>query len=67
LSELNLISPKQLYNMLNESLDCPIGINRVYSLIHKRGFPSIKIGGKYYVFKDRVEGWFLSQPKEVSV
>ena len=53
--------------MLNESLDCPIGINRVYSLIHKRGFPSIKIGGKYYVFKDRVEGWFLSQPKEVSV
>ncbi len=65
--QLNLISPKQLQQMLNETLDCPIGINKVYSLVHKRGFPSIKIGGKYYVFKNKVFEWFESQPKNISV
>ena len=34
-----------------------IGRDKAYSLMHAAGFPSIKIGGTYYVAQDELQKW----------
>lgn len=46
-----LLDVKQLKNRLNVSRDV------AYSLVHAKGFPSIKIGGRYYVSEDALKKW----------
>ena len=55
-----LISPRQLYNRINRDLDEPIGISTVYKLVKEKDFPSVKIGGRFYVIENRVEEWLQS-------
>lgn len=63
MNNISLITPKQLYERMNESIETPIGIHAVYALVKKKGFPSVKIGGRYYVIENRVEEWMLRQSK----
>lgn len=36
-----------------------IGRDKSYALMHADAFPSIKIGGRYYVSQDALERWLL--------
>ena len=42
---------------------CAMGFSRdvAYCLMHARGFPSMKIGGKFYVTKTALEKWLNKQ------
>lgn len=55
-----LISPKQLYNRINRDLDEPIGLSTVYSLVKQKDFPSVKIGGRFFVIEEKVKDWLES-------
>ena len=46
-----LLDVKQLKHKLNVSRDT------AYSLVHAKGFPSIKIGGRYYVSEEALKKW----------
>ena len=48
-----LLAVKQLRNRLNVSRD------RAYSLVHAKGFPAIKIGGRYYVSEEALKKWLV--------
>jgi len=56
-SNYTLISPKQLYNRINRDLDEPIGLATVYSLVKQKDFPSVKIGGRFFVIEEKVIDW----------
>lgn len=34
-----------------------IGRDKAYALMHAKGFPSIKIGGRYYVAQEELHKW----------
>lgn len=34
-----------------------IGRDRAYALMHSKGFPSIKIGSRYYVTQTALDAW----------
>lgn len=42
---------------------CEMGFSRdvAYCLMHAHGFPSMKIGGKFYVTKTALEKWLNKQ------
>lgn len=61
MSEYTLITPKQFKERLTRSMDTPIGIHTVYDLVKKKDFPSLKIGGKYYIIEDKVGEWMNAQ------
>lgn len=46
-----LLSVNQLKTRLNVSRDL------AYSLVHAKGFPAIKIGGRYYVSEEALKKW----------
>ena len=62
-NRMGLISPKQCYQLMNAKLDRPIGINTIYQLVKKRNFPSVKIGGRYFVIEDQIDEWLMNQTK----
>lgn len=46
-----LLTVKDLQKILNVSRDL------AYALMHAHGFPSMKIGGRYFVSRDALERW----------
>lgn len=50
-----LLTVKDLIQMLN------IGRDTAYALMHAAGFPSIKLGGRYYVSRDELQKWLDKQ------
>ena len=46
-----LLRTKDLQQKLN------IGRDKAYSLMHSKGFPSMKIGGTYFVSSDELQKW----------
>ncbi|GAA0068358.1 hypothetical protein UT300002_31440 [Clostridium perfringens] len=58
-SEVNsiLITPMQAKNLLG------VGRNEIYNLCKKKGFPSFKIGNKYYINKEKLQEWADKQCK----
>lgn len=52
-----LISPRQLYTRINRDLDEPIGLTTIYKLVKEKDFPSVKIGGRFYVIEDKISEW----------
>lgn len=48
-----LLTVKELQKNLN------IGRDKAYSLMHAKSFPSIKIGGRYYVQELALQEWLL--------
>ena len=59
-SGYTLISPKQLYNRINRNLDEPIGLSTIYKLVKEKDFPSVKIGGRFFVIEEKVSDWLQS-------
>lgn len=56
-SNYTLISPRQLYDRINRDLDEPMGLTTIYKLVKDKDFPSVKIGGRFYVIENKVEAW----------
>ena len=52
-----LMSVAEFIESFNESVTNSIGINKLYALVREDGFPSVKIGGRYYVLADKVNEW----------
>lgn len=46
-----LLTVKDIQKLLN------IGRDRAYALMHASGFPSMKLGGRYYVTKEELQKW----------
>ena len=57
----NLMSMKDFVEKFNESLTGSIGINKLYALVREDGFPSVKIGSRYYILADEVNDWLERQ------
>ena len=55
-----LISPQQFYERINRDLDEPIGLATIYRLVKEKDFPSVKIGGRFFVIEDKVYAWLQS-------
>ncbi len=56
-----LLSVKDFAKSFNDTLGKSIGTNRFYELVKEEGFPSVKIGKRYYVLTDRVEEWLKTK------
>lgn len=52
-----LITPMQAKNLLG------VGRNEIYNLCKKKGFPSFKIGNKYYINRVKLQEWADNQCK----
>ena len=52
-----LLSVTEFARKLNERTSTPIGKNTVYSMIQEPGFPSIKIGSRWFVLGAKVNEW----------
>lgn len=37
-----------------------IGRDTAYALMHSKAFPSIKLGGRYYVTQEALDSWLCS-------
>ena len=49
-----MLTVKDLQNLLK------IGHDKAYALMRSKGFPSIKIGGRYYVTQKALDEWLES-------
>lgn len=52
-----LISPMETRSVLG------VGRNEIYKLCNTKGFPSFKIGSKYYINKNKLQEWADKQCK----
>lgn len=52
-----LLTPKQAKDLLG------VGRNEIYNLCRAKGFPSFKIGSKYYINKQKLQEWADKQCK----
>ena len=41
-----------------------IGANKIYAMVKEPGFPSVKIGGRFYVLIDKVNDWLEEQSRK---
>lgn len=46
-----------LLNVQDLQILLQIGRDKAYGLMHSKGFPAIKIGGRYYVAQDELRKW----------
>ena len=51
----NLMSVQDFAEQMTKNV--AIGANKIYAMVKEPGFPSVKIGGRYYVLIDRVNDW----------
>ncbi|MBV4441518.1 helix-turn-helix domain-containing protein [Clostridium tyrobutyricum] len=42
----------------------PFGLEKIYQLCHRKDFPSLKVGKKYYILRDEVMNWFRNHTDE---
>jgi len=51
----NLMSVQDFAELMSKNV--AFGTNKIYGLVKEPGFPSIKIGGRYYILVDKVNDW----------
>lgn len=51
----NLMSVQDFADQMTKNV--PIGANKIYRMVKEPGFPSVKLGGRYYVLVDKVNEW----------
>ena len=56
-----LMSVAEFSKAINDGLKIHISENKIYAMIREPGFPSIKIGGRFYVLADKVDEWLNSK------
>lgn len=52
-----LLTPTEARQLLG------VGRTEIYNLCRSKGFPSFKIGSKYYINKDKLQSWCDSKCK----
>ena len=52
-----LLTVNDFVRRLNENTSRPIGRNMVYEMIQEPGFPSVKIGRRWFVLAEKVNEW----------
>lgn len=52
---MKMLNVKEMQEILR------IGRDKAYALMHSRAFPSIKIGGRYFVEAEALEEWLQKQ------
>jgi len=55
----NLVSVQDFAEQMSRNV--PFGTNKIYSMVKEPGFPSVKIGGRYYVLADKINEWLEQQ------
>ena len=55
----NLMSVQDFAEQMTKNV--PMGANKIYALVKQPGFPSVKIGGRFYVLVDKVNDWLERQ------
>ncbi|MBR6525600.1 MAG: helix-turn-helix domain-containing protein [Clostridia bacterium] len=60
-NNVTLISPHQFYEEINRTLNTPIGIHKVYDLVKRKDFPSVRIGRKFYIIQEEIKNWLEKQ------
>ncbi len=55
----DLISVQDFAKQMKASVG--IGETKVYAMVKEPGFPSVKLGGRYYVLIDKVNDWLEKQ------
>lgn len=58
----NFISVQDFAEQMSKNV--PIGISKIYAMVKEPGFPSVKVGGRYYVLIDRVNEWLEEQSRK---
>ncbi|MFC0905288.1 helix-turn-helix domain-containing protein [Clostridium sp. MT-14] len=53
-----IMTVKQFYE------STPFGLEKIYQLCHRKDFPSLKVGKRYYILRDRVMEWFEQHTDE---
>ena len=53
--------PKIAYSVAESAEALGINVNYMYELVRQSGFPSFKIGNKFYVSVKGLEDWVLKQ------
>ena len=51
----NLMSVQDFAEQMTKNVS--IGTNKIYAMVKEPGFPSVRIGGRYYVLIDKVNEW----------
>ena len=46
-----------MHTVKDLQIQLKIGRDRAYALMHSKGFPSIKIGSRYYVTQTALDAW----------
>lgn len=55
----NLMSVQDFAEQMTKNV--AIGANKIYAMVKQPGFPSVKLGGRYYVLIDKVNDWLEKQ------
>ena len=58
----NIMSVQDFAEQMTKNV--AIGANKIYAMVKEPGFPSVKIGGRYYVLVDKVNDWLEQKSKE---
>jgi excisionase family DNA binding protein len=53
-----IMTVKQFYE------STPFGLEKIYQLCHRKDFPSLKVGKRYYILRDEVMDWFKKHTNE---
>ena len=58
----NLMSVQDFAEQMTKNV--AIGANKIYAMVKEPGFPSVKIGGRFYVLIDKVNDWLEEQSRK---
>ena len=58
----NLISVQDFAEQLSKNV--PFGVNKIYAMVKEPGFPSVRLGGRYYVMVDKFNEWLEKKAYE---
>jgi len=58
----NLMSVQEFAEQMTKNVS--IGKNKIYALVKEPGFPSFKMGSRYYVLVDKVNEWLEKRALE---
>jgi hypothetical protein len=64
MNDTKLITPKELFSLMNKDNPGNIGLMKVYELVRRKDFPALKIGGRYFVLENKLDEWFNKQAEK---
>ncbi|MBQ6382080.1 MAG: helix-turn-helix domain-containing protein [Clostridia bacterium] len=62
---MDIMSVQEFAELMTKNV--PMGQNKIYAMVREPGFPSIKIGSRYYVLTDKVNEWLEKKAAQEEV